>query len=149
MANPKIILATDHAGFELKEEVKKFLLLEGYKVDDKGAHSYDKEDDYPDFIFPAAKEVAKDKGSVGIIFGGSGQGEATCANRIKGVRAAVYNTDNFELIKLSRIHNNANVLSIGARFVAKSHAIEAVKLWLSTDFAGEERHLRRIKKLDK
>src|SRR3989338_978337 len=87
---PKIFLATDHAGFEMKEFMKKALLKEGYNVIDKGALQYDKEDDYPDFIIPAAREVAKDKLSKGIIFGGSGQGEAIAANKVKGVRAAVY-----------------------------------------------------------
>ena len=149
MSKPKIVLGTDHAGFELKEEIKKYLLSKGYEVDDKGAHSFDEEDDYPDFIFPAAKEVAKGKNSLGIIFGGSGQGQAICANRVNGIRAAVYNTNNLELITLSKLHNNANVLSIGARFISKTDAIKAVSLWLSTEFTGEERHIRRIKKLDK
>ena len=100
-------------------------------------------------MFPAAKAVAKDLNSKGIILGGSGQGEAMAANRIKGVRAAVYYGNNDEIVKLSRIHNNANILSLGARFLKNDEAIEAVKLWLKTDFKDEDRHIRRIKKLDK
>ena len=145
----KIILGTDHAGFELKETIKKYLLEQGYDVEDKGAHSYNAEDDYVDFIVPAAKEVASNQEYRGIILGGSGQGEAMAANRIKGARAAVYYGKDLELVKLSRTHNNSNILSLGARFLTKEQALEAVKLWLNTDFKNEERHLRRIKKLDK
>lgn len=145
----KIFLGADHAGYGLKEEVKKYLLDQGFDVVDKGAGKFDKKDDYPDFIFPVAKEVAKNKGSMGIIFGASGQGEAIAANRIKGVRAALYYGNNLEIVKLSRTHNDANILSLGARFLDKKEAMEAVKLWLDTDFSSEERHIRRIKKLDK
>jgi ribose 5-phosphate isomerase B len=145
---PKIFLGTDHAGFELKEEVKKYLLKNGYEVIDKGAHSFDKNDDYPDFIKPIAKEVTKNKNSKGIIFGASGQGEAIAANRVKGARAALYYGGNTEIITLSRTHNDANILSLGARFVSKNEAIKLIKLWLGTDFSSEERHIRRIKKID-
>ena len=145
---PKIFLGTDHAGFELKEEVKKYLLKNGYEVIDKGAHSFDKNDDYPDFIKPIAKEVTKNKNSKGIIFGASGQGEAIAANRVKGARAALYYGGNTEIITLSRTHNDANILSLGARFVSKDEAIKLIKLWLGTDFSSEERHIRRIKKID-
>ena len=133
----------------INDELKKALLKEGYNVIDKGALQYDKEDDYPDFIIPAAREVAKDKLSKGIIFGGSGQGEAIAANKVKGVRAAVYNCNNLDIIKLSREHNDANILSIGARFMTNEHAFEAVKLWLSTSFSKDERHVRRISKIEK
>jgi ribose 5-phosphate isomerase B len=143
----KIFLGTDHAGFELKEEIKKYLLKNGYQVIDKGAYSFDRNDDYPDFIKPVAKEVAKDKSSKGIIFGASGQGEAIAANRFKGIRAALYYGSNTQIIKFSRTHNDANILSLGARFVSKKEAINAVKLWLNTNFSNEERHIRRIKKL--
>lgn len=148
MPKPKIFLGTDHAGFELKEEIKKYLQKSGYGVEDKGAFSFDKEDDYPDFIFKAAKEVAKNPSSKGIIFGGSGQGEAIVANKIKGVRAAVFNCNNLEIVKLSKTHNDANILSIGARFVSKDVALKAVRLWLETDFSREERHKRRIRKIE-
>ncbi|MBI2541661.1 RpiB/LacA/LacB family sugar-phosphate isomerase [Candidatus Woesearchaeota archaeon] len=145
----KIFLGADHAGFELKERIKSFLVKGGFDVIDKGAHEYNKNDDYPDFIVPAAKSVVKNKNSKGIIFGASGQGEAIAANRVKGVRAAVYYGNNPEIIRLSRTHNNANVLSLGARFITKEKALEAVKSWLNTDFSNEERHIRRVKKLDK
>jgi len=147
MKKHKIILGTDHAGFELKEDIKEFLIKEGYEVDDVGALSYDKEDDYPDFISKAAKKVAKDKNNMGIILGGSGQGEAITANKIKGIRAAVYYGGNKEIVELSRTHNDANILSLGARFLNKKDAIEAIKLWLTTNFSDEERHTRRIKKI--
>ena len=145
----KIFLGTDHAGYNLKEEVKKYLLSSGYKVDDKGAYGFDAQDDYPDFIVPVAKAVAKNPNSAGLILGASGQGEAIAANRVKGVRAAVYYGSNIEIVKLSRTHNNANILSLGAGFLTKEEAVKAVKLWLGTDFSSEERHIRRIKKIDK
>lgn len=149
MAKPKIFLGTDHAGFELKEEVKAYLRKLGYEVEDRGAFKLDPEDDYPDFISAAAMEVAKDLDThKGIIFGGSGQGEAIVANKIKGIRAAVFNSDNPEIAKLSRLHNDANILSIGARFVSKETAFKAVKLWLETDFSSEVRHKRRLKKIE-
>src|SRR3989344_6743371 len=116
MKKQKIFLGSDHAGFELKEHAKKNLLKSGFHVEDCGAYSYDKNDDYPDFIVPVAKKVAKNPGSMGIIFGASGQGEAIAANKVKGVRAALYYGGNIEIVKFSRTHNNANILSLGARF---------------------------------
>lgn len=142
----KIVLATDHAGFELKEHVKNMLLNKGIEIKDFGAYSYDSQDDYPDFILPAAQYIA-DNNFVGIIFGGSGQGEAIAANRIKGIRAAVFYNGPDEIVQLSKLHNNANILSIGARFVNQSRAEEIIDLWLSTSFE-EGRHQRRIEKLD-
>ena len=142
----KIVLATDHAGFELKEHVKNMLLNKGIEIKDFGAYSYDSQDDYPDFILPAAQYIA-DNNFVGIIFGGSGQGEAIAANRIKGIRAAVFYNGPDEIVQLSKLHNNANVLSIGARFVNQSRAEEIIDLWLSTSFE-EGRHQQRIEKLD-
>jgi len=142
----KIVLATDHAGFELKEHVKNMLLNKGIEIKDFGAYSYDSQDDYPDFILPAAQYIA-DNNFAGIIFGGSGQGEAIAANRIKGIRAAVFYNGPDEIVQLSKLHNNANVLSIGARFVNQSRAEEIIDLWLSTSFE-EGRHQRRIEKLD-
>ena len=138
--NKTIVLATDHAGFELKEHVKTFLIEKGYDVKDFGAFEYDGLDDYPDFILPAAKYISKHK-LIGIIFGGSGQGEAIAANRIKGIRAAVYYNGPIEIIELSRLHNNANILSIGAEVE------KVIDLWLSTDFE-EGRHEKRVNKLD-
>ena len=141
-----IVLATDHAGFELKEHVKKFLLEKGFEIKDFGALEYDSQDDYPDFIIPASKFISENK-LIGIIFGGSGQGEAIAANRIKGTRAVVFYNGPDDIIKLSRLHNNANILSIGARFVDNQRAEEIINLWLSTTFE-EGRHQKRINKLD-
>jgi len=144
--NKTIVLATDHAGFELKEHVKKFLIKKGYDIKDFGALEYDGLDDYPDFILPAAKYISEHK-LIGIIFGGSGQGEAMAANRINGIRAAVFYNGPNEIVELSRLHNNANILSIGARFVNNQEVEKVIELWLSTDFE-EGRHEKRIKKLD-
>ena len=141
-----IVLATDHAGFELKEHVKNFLQNKGYNIKDFGALEYDSLDDYPDFIIPAAKYIAEHN-LIGIIFGGSGQGEAMAANRIKGIRAAVFYNGPNEIVELSRMHNNANILSIGARFLSNQEAESIIELWLSTDFE-EGRHEKRINKLD-
>ncbi|MBI3035013.1 RpiB/LacA/LacB family sugar-phosphate isomerase [Candidatus Woesearchaeota archaeon] len=149
MKAKKIFLGADHAGFELKEHVKKHLVRLGMKVQDMGAHKFDFKDDYPDFIVPTAKKVAENPDNKGIIFGASGQGEAIAANKIKGVKAALYYGGNMEIVRLSRTHNNANMLSLGARFLTKEEAIEAVGLWLKTDFSNEARHIRRIKKISK
>ena len=143
----KIHLATDHAGLELKEKVKLYLSNLDYKVIDHGAYEYDALDDYPDFIFPCAKAVSNDPESKGIILGGSGQGEAMAANRVKGVRAAVFYSGPDEIIELSRQHNNANILSLGARFMSYEEMYKVIELWLSTDFEFG-RHQRRIEKLD-
>jgi ribose 5-phosphate isomerase B len=144
----KIVLATDHAGFLLKEEVKKFLTDAGHEVEDVGAHELQSGDDYADFVFAAARKVAEGLAERGIIFGGSGQGEAMCANRVKGARAAVYYGGNEQIISLSREHNDANILSLGARFLTGYDAKHAVELWLGTNFSGDERHARRNAKLD-
>jgi len=159
-----IYIGADHSGYELKEKLKMYLIdLDlGYQPIDKGAFEYDPDDDYPDFIGEVARSVANDRGSFGIIIGGTGQGEAICANRINGVRAVVFygqmlpkapidimggeSIDTFEIIKLARIHNNANVLSIGVRFVAEDEAKFAIELFLKTEFKNEERHLRRLAK---
>jgi ribose 5-phosphate isomerase B len=117
-------------------------------VIDHGAYEYDALDDYPDFIFPCAKAVAEDQESRGIILGGSGQGEAMAANRIKGIRAAVFYNGPEEIIKLSRQHNNANILSLGARFMTEEEIYRIIKIWFDEDFKGG-RHQRRIEKLDK
>ena len=142
-----IHIATDHAGLELKEKVKSYLSKLDYEVIDHGAYEYDALDDYPDFIFPCAKVVSNDLNSKGIILGGSGQGEAMAANRVKGVRAAVFYNGPDEIIKLSRQHNDANILSLGARFMSDQEMYKIIELWLSTDFESG-RHKRRIEKLD-
>ena len=143
----KIHLATDHAGLELREKVKLYLLNLDHEVIDHGAYEYDALDDYPDFIFPCANAVSNDPESKGIILGGSGQGEAMAANRVKGVRAAVFYNGPDEIIKLSRQHNNANILSLGARFMSEEEMYKTIEVWLSTDFESG-RHQRRIEKLD-
>lgn len=160
----KIFIGADHAGYELKEKLKAYLpeLGLGYEVVDKGALTLDKDDDYPDFISEVAKSVAGEEGTFGVVIGGSGQGEAMCANRVQGVRAAVFygemlpqgsvdvegdkSNDPYEIVKLEREHNDANVLSLGARFITEDQAKFAVELFLSTKFSGEERHKRRIGK---
>lgn len=142
-----IHIATDHAGLELKEKVKSYLSKLDYEVIDHGAYEYDALDDYPDFIFPCAEAVSNNPNSKGIILGGSGQGEAMAANRVKGVRAAVFYNGPDEIIKLSRQHNDANILSLGARFMSDTEMYKIIELWLSTDFESG-RHKRRIEKLD-
>ena len=143
----KIHLATDHAGLGLKNSIKDYLIDNGHDVTDHGAYEYDALDDYPDFIFPCARAVASDPSSRGIILGGSGQGEAMAANRIKGVRAAVFYNGPNEIVKLSREHNNANILSLGARFMSEEEIHDIIKLWFDEPFEGG-RHQRRIEKLD-
>src|SRR3989344_2293381 len=143
----KIVIGSDHAGFELKEKLKVYLKELGYEVEDKGAFEYDADDDYPDFIMPVAEAVSENPELKGIILGGSGQGEAIAANRFPNVRAVVFYGVTTEIIKLSREHNDANILSLGARFLKDTEAIEAVKLWLDTPFSNDGRHVRRIKKL--
>ena len=143
----KIHIATDHAGLDLKNTIKEFLVDKRHEVTDHGAYKYDALDDYPDFIFPCARAVASDLNSRGIILGGSGQGEAMAANRIKGCRAAVFYNGPKEIIKLSREHNDANILSIGARFMLENEIYDIIELWLEEPFAGG-RHQKRIDKLD-
>ncbi len=158
----KIYFATDHAGYELKNELVEYVSSElGYEVVDEGAHEYNKEDDYPDFIHKAAQAVSEDpEGRRAIIIGGTGQGEAMAANRHSGVRAAVYygepamgpqaDADGIEMgvVTLSREHNNANVLSLGARFLGKDEIRGVIKRWLEQSFSAKERHVRRIQKID-
>lgn len=143
-----IYIGSDHAGFELKEKLKIFLKELGYQVEDKGAFSYNENDDYPDFIEPVAKSVAETPETFGIVLGGSGQGEAIDANKQEGIRAAEYYGGKLDIVKLAREHNDANILSLGARFVSVKEAKEAVKLFLETKFSGDERHIRRINKLE-
>lgn len=144
----KIFLGADHAGFELKEKISSYLKELGHEVEDMGAHTHEALDDYPDFIRPVAQAVSAHPGAKGIILGGSGQGEAIVANRVSGVRAAVYYGGAVDIVVLSREHNDANILSLGARFIEEEEAKEVVKLWLDTPFSGDERHMRRIKKID-
>lgn len=144
----KIFIASDHAGFELKRFLVERLSLAGHEIKDLGAKTFDAEDDYPDFISLVGKEVSHNpSGTRGIVIGGSGQGEAIAANKFYGVRAALYYGGNMDIVKLSREHNDSNVLSLGARFVSPDDALKAVALWLATPFSGDERHKRRINKL--
>lgn len=147
-----IYLASDHAGFGLKEGVKKYLISKGCAVTDFGASEYNSSDDYPDFIFAAANAVSEDASagldSKGIIFGYSGQGEAVMANRLPHVRSAVYYGGPRDIIILSREHNDANMLSIGAHFITLELAKEMIDLWFATEFTFEERHVRRIKEIE-
>jgi ribose 5-phosphate isomerase B len=161
----KIALSTDHAGFELLKQLESLLTQQGHQCVNYGPQSFDAEDDYPDFIFPAANAVASGECGRGIIMGGSGQGEAMTANRVKGVRCALYYgavqatgavdakggaaQDEYEIVRLSRQHNDANMLSLAARFLTQSDIENAVAIWLETPFSGIERHSRRIAKLDK
>ncbi len=141
----KVYLASDHAGLELKDKIKIYLEGAEYEVVDCGAFDFDKDDDYPDFITAAAEKVSKDEGSLGIVLGKSGAGEAIVANKIKGIRAVLgFNREN---ILLARTHNDANVLSLGSAFVNEEEARELVKLFLETPFSGDERHKRRIEKI--
>ncbi len=144
----KILLASDHAGFELKNQIKEFLNSEGFTVEDMGAHTYNKEDDYPEIMIPVAMRVLSDNNTKAIIFGKSGQGEAMIVNRFPGIRAIVYHGKNLEILRLGREHNDSNILSIGAGFVEFEEAREAVRLWISTSFSNEERHIRRIEQMD-
>lgn len=146
----KVYFAADHWGFLPIPELVEFVSTElGYEVEHCGPFEYDAADDYPDFVHKAAAAVAEDpENRCAIIFGMSGNGEAMCANRYKGVRAAHYYGGPEEIITLSREHNNANILSLGAGFMDMEQIKAATKLWLETDFSGEERHVRRIAKID-
>ena len=144
-----IYLASDHRGFELKEKIKGWLTEWDMEFTDCGAASYNAQDDYPDFVAIVAEKVAQDPvNNRGIVLGATGHGEAMVANRRRGVRAAVYYGGLDQIITLSRKHNAANILSLGAAFLDPNHAKRAIKLWLDTDFSKEERHLRRIAKID-
>ncbi len=142
----KIHLGSDHAGFELKNKLADFLRELGHEIVDHGPNLYDERDDYPDFVVPVAKAVAEEPESKGVVLGGSGQGEAMAANRISGARAATLYRYDEKTIALSREHNDANILSLGARFLSEDEAKQAVKLFLGTRFSGDERHVRRLKK---
>ena len=141
----KIYLATDHAGFNLKENIKKYLLSKSLDVEDMGAFEFNLDDDYPDFIAKLGEKVSNDTSSSGIIFGKSGAGEAIVANKFKNVRAILgFSEGN---VKLSRQHNNANVLSLGSDFVSLVEAKKLVDIFLNTSFSNEKKHKRRIEKI--
>jgi ribose 5-phosphate isomerase B len=145
-----IHVAADHAGFAHKEAVKAWLTGEGFKVKDHGAFSFDAEDDFPRFIAKAARAVAAARREArAVVFGGSGQGEAMCANRLRGVRAAVYYGGDDAIVALSREHNDANVLSVGARFVDINETKRVIWLWLHTKPRAEAKYARRNRALDR
>lgn len=146
---PTIHLATDHAGFERKNEVATWLKEEGYVVVDHGAHQFDVLDDFPDYIKLACEAVSKEPTSRALIFGGSGQGEAMVANRFPNVRATVFYGGNEEIITLSRQHNDANVLSIGARFVSFETLERILPKWLSESFLSDSKYERRNQKIER
>lgn len=161
----KIALACDHAGFEKLKDLKDYLYGLGYDCQNFGPASLNTADDYPDFVVPAVQAVLSGSCERAVIIGGSGQGEAISANRIKGIRCAVFygsvvpkssidasgqkSHDPYEIIRLSRQHNDSNALSLGARFISQQELHQAVKIWLETEFSNDERHKRRIAKLDK
>ncbi len=158
-----IYLAGDHAGFRLKAALLEHVPLLGYEVVDLGPTTLDPEDDYPDYVKPLAQRVAREPDSVGIIVAGSGEGEGMVANRVPGIRCAVFygkiaavraldaegghSEDGFDVVRLARKHNNANVLSIGARFASPEDADTAVRIFLETAFdTTTDRHARRLAK---
>jgi ribose 5-phosphate isomerase B len=140
----RIALGTDHAGYRLKERLKQLLVALGHEPVDFGTFS-DEAADYPTFVRPAAEAVAKGECERGIVLGGSGNGEAMCANRVKGVRAAL--CWSVQVAELARRHNDANVISLGARLVSEELAEDIVRAWLATPFEGG-RHVKRIAMLD-
>ncbi|MBI2410204.1 RpiB/LacA/LacB family sugar-phosphate isomerase [Candidatus Kaiserbacteria bacterium] len=158
----KIYFASDHAGFDLKNALLEHVRALGHEAEDLGAYSLAPDDDYPDVVGALARRVAAEPEARGIALGGSGQGEAMCANRVPGVRAAVFygpmrvtealdieggrSEDGYDAVRLPRRHNNANVLCIGARFVSGSEADEAVRIFLNTPFSDSPRHARRLAK---
>lgn len=145
----RVHIGTDHAAFELKEYLVGQLRAEGFDVVDHGAQVYDALDDYPAFIVPTAEAVVAEaeQGSLGIVLGGSGNGEQIAANKVKGIRAAL--ADRVELAELARQHNNANCIALGGRFVDPDKALEIVRAFLNTPFSGDERHARRIEMLSR
>lgn len=160
----KIYLASDHAGYEFKEHIKKFLTKKSYDVTDCGPFEFDKNDDYPDFVSKAAEAVSMDpKNSVGILCANTGQAEAMLANKYKDVRCALFyapavavgavdvtgrkSTNPLEIINLAREHNDANMLSLSGKFMDLKTAEKAIELFLNTPFPADERHVRRIEKI--
>jgi ribose 5-phosphate isomerase B len=140
----KIAIGSDHAGFSYKEKIKEFLIVLGHEVADFGTDSEDPVD-YPLFIRPVAEAVARGQAERGVVLGGSGNGEAMAANRVKRVRCAL--CWNVESARLARQHNDANIISLGQRMISEEDALEIVRVWLETGFEGG-RHLRRIQLLD-
>jgi ribose 5-phosphate isomerase B len=160
----KIYLAADHGGYELKQALITYVAELGHEAVDCGNTTFDKDDNFPDFVLKAAEQVSQNPDARGIVIGGSGQGEAMAANRVPDVRATVFygpmkavaavdvtgrtSDDPYEIIRLGRQHNNSNVLAFGARFVTPDDAKTALKLWLETEFSGQDRYARRIDQIE-
>jgi ribose 5-phosphate isomerase B len=143
----RIHIGSDHAGLELKNELLAHLVNSGHDVTDHGPYEYDALDDYPDFCIPAAQAVAKDPTSLGVVIGGSGNGEQISANKVKGIRAVL--AWSIETAKLGKEHNNANVVSIGGRMHTIDQCKEIIDAFIATPFSNDERHIRRINKMSK
>ena len=141
----RIHIAADHAAFEAKNALADHLRSQGHDVVDHGAHVYDAEDDYPAFCFAAAEAVVREPGSLGVVMGGSGNGEQIAANKVKGTRAAL--AWSVETAKLAREHNNANVVSVGARMHSVDEVNAIVDAFIATDYSNAERHTRRINQI--
>jgi ribose 5-phosphate isomerase B len=138
----RVYLGSDHAGFELKNHLAEHLGNAGHEVVDVGPHGYDADDDYPPFCIDAGERVVADKGSLGVVIGGSGNGEQIAANRVRGCRAAL--AYNIETAQLARLHNDAQIVAIGARMHTPDEAVAIVDAFLATEFSQDERHARRI-----
>jgi ribose 5-phosphate isomerase B len=141
----RVYLGSDHAGFELKQRIVQQVRGLGHEPVDCGPDRFDPDDDYPPYVLRAAARVAADPGSAGIVLGGSGNGEAIAANKVPGVRCALAFSE--DTARLSREHNDANVLSLGARMYDEPSALRYVELFLSTPFSGDARHVRRIRQI--
>jgi ribose 5-phosphate isomerase B len=143
----RIHIGSDHAGLELKNELLAHLVNSGHDVTDHGPYEYDALDDYPDFCIPAAQAVAKDPTSLGVVIGGSGNGEQISANKVKGIRAVL--AWSIETAKLGKEHNNANVVSVGGRMHSIEECKAIIDAFIATPFSNDERHIRRIDKISK
>jgi ribose 5-phosphate isomerase B len=143
----RLHIGSDHAGLELKNELLAHLVNNGHDVTDHGPYEYDALDDYPDFCIPAAQAVAKDATSLGIVIGGSGNGEQIAANKVKGIRAVL--AWSLETAKLGKEHNNANVVSVGGRMQSIEECKAIIDAFIATPFSNDERHIRRINKIAK
>lgn len=141
----RVHIGSDHAGLELKNALSAYLTGKGHDVKDHGPFEYDALDDYPVFCIPAAQASAAEPGSLGVVIGGSGNGEQMAANKVKGVRAAL--VWSIETAKLAREHNDANVISIGGRLHSIEECQTFIDTFLATPFSGDERHIRRIKQM--
>lgn len=146
MSNQTIHLGSDHAGYELKKIIHDYLNKNEVEVFDHGPYEYAEGDDYPDYVIPAV-ESAVSSGGLAIVLGGSGQGEAIAANKVMGARAVVYYGGPEDILRLSRQHNNANVLSLGARFLSNQEVKKAIEVWLEAKWSGDDRHVRRLNKI--